>query len=225
MVAEHEIDGAGQLDGQDGVGLELVAVHSGFQPLGQRADDVGIAFGDDGRFAEGPAQIGIAEFGAAQALDLAGAGHRAFDQATVTQEVLDRGEAVNVADFVEEGQAQMFADARHGLQQGVVARGCRLGEFVELGFQRGDLGVVMADQGQIVLQGQLADGVVLLRQELFFPGLAVGTGLAQRRAVVGQLMGLDAGRAVRCGARRRGCAGAGARAAGVARRDRRRPAG
>ena len=35
VVAEHEIDGAGQLDGQDGVGLELVAQPC-FQPLGQR---------------------------------------------------------------------------------------------------------------------------------------------------------------------------------------------
>ena len=41
FVFEHEIDGAGQLDGQHGVGLELVAVHPRFEPLGQRADDGG----------------------------------------------------------------------------------------------------------------------------------------------------------------------------------------
>jgi len=65
-VLEHEIDGAGQFDGQHGVGLELVAIHSGFQALGQWPDDLVIPFGDDGRFAEGPAQIGIAQLGPAQ---------------------------------------------------------------------------------------------------------------------------------------------------------------
>src|SRR5439155_22583446 len=35
---EHKIDGAGQFDGQDGVGLEFVARHSRFQSLGQGPD-------------------------------------------------------------------------------------------------------------------------------------------------------------------------------------------
>jgi hypothetical protein len=51
----------------------------------------------------------------------------------------------------------------------------------------------MADQGQIVLEGELADGIIFLRQQLFFPAIAVGAGLGQCRTVVGQLMGLDAG--------------------------------
>jgi len=55
---EHEIDGAGQFDGQDGVGLELV-VQPRLEALRQRADDQRIAFGDRGGFAEGPAQIGL----------------------------------------------------------------------------------------------------------------------------------------------------------------------
>jgi hypothetical protein len=33
LVLEHEVDGASQFDGHDGVGLELVAVHLGLQPL------------------------------------------------------------------------------------------------------------------------------------------------------------------------------------------------
>ncbi len=82
-----------------------------------------IAFGDDGGFAKGPAQIGVAELGAAQAFDLAGAGDGAFDQAAVGEEVFDGGEAVDVADFVEDGQAEVFADAGHGLEQGIVAGG------------------------------------------------------------------------------------------------------
>ncbi len=50
----------------------------------------------------------------------------------------------------------------------------------------------MADEGQVVLQGELADRVVFLGQQLFFPGIAIGPGLAERGPVVGQLMGLDA---------------------------------
>ena len=192
VAAEHEIDGPGQLDGQDGVGLEFIAVHPGFQPLGQRADDRVVALGNHRRLAEGPAQIRVAEFGPAQALELAGAGDRAFDQPAVGHEILDGGKAVDVADFVENGHAQVFADARDGLEQGVVAGSGLFGQSVELCFQGGDLGVVMADEGQIVLEGELADGVVLLRQQLSFPRLAVGTGLAQGRTVVGQLMRLDA---------------------------------
>ena len=170
-----------------------IATHFGFQSLGQRTDDRVVALGNHRRFAEDPAQIRIAEFGAAPALDLAGTGHRAFDPAAVTQEILDGGEALDVADFVEERQAQVFADAGDGLEQGVIAPGRGLGELLELGFQGRDLRVVMADQGQIVLEGQLANRVVFLRQQLFFPGIAVGTGLANQWTVMGQWMGLDAG--------------------------------
>ena len=41
---------------------------------------------------------GVAEPGAAQAFDFAGAGRGAFDQATAEEEVLDGGEAVEVTD-------------------------------------------------------------------------------------------------------------------------------
>jgi hypothetical protein len=102
LVLEHEVDGPGQLDGHHGVGFEFVAVHAGFQLLVERPEPVMVAFGDDGGFAEGPAQVGIAEFGAAQALDLAGTGDGAFDQTAVRKEVLDRREAFDVADLVEE---------------------------------------------------------------------------------------------------------------------------
>jgi len=193
MAFEHEIDGAGQLDGQDGVGLELVAVHPRFQPLIERSDDLVIAFGDDGCFAKGPTQIRVAQFGPAQALDLASAGHRPFDQPAIRQEVFDRGKTPDVAGFIEDGHAQVFADARHGLQQSIVALGVFFGKSLELSFQRGDLRIVMADQSQVVLQRQLAYRIGFLGQELLLPGIAVGPGLTECRAIVRQLMGLDAG--------------------------------
>lgn len=44
-----------------------------------------VAFGDHCRFAKGPAQIWVAQFGSAQPFYFAGAGHCSFDQSTVGQ--------------------------------------------------------------------------------------------------------------------------------------------
>ena len=199
FIPEHEENGAGQLDGQDGVGFELVAVHVSLQALGQRVDEVMIAFGDNGGFAEGPAEVGIAELGAAQALDLAGAGDGAFDQAAVGHEIFDGGEAGDVADFVEDGGGEVLADAGDGLEQGIVTGGDLFGECLELGFDGGDLGVEVADHGELIFEGQLPNGVVFVGQELLFPRVAIGAGLADRGTVVGQLMGLDAGQQIGAG--------------------------
>ena len=153
---EHKIDGAGQFDGQDGVGLEFVARHSRFQSLGQGPDAEVIAFSNHGRFPQCPAQIRVAQFGAAQAFDLAGAGHRAFDQAAVAQEILDCGEAVDVADLVENGQAEVFTDARDALQQRILAPGDLFGLPIQFLFDFEDLVVEMPDHRQVIAQGQLA---------------------------------------------------------------------
>ena len=196
IVLEHEINGPGQFDGQDGVGFEFVAAHLSFQALGHGGDEMMIAFGNDGSLTEGPAQVRVAQFGAAQALEFAGTGDGAFDQAAVGQEVFDGGEAVDVADLVEDGHAQVFANARNGLQEGVLAWGRLLGEAMELFFESRDLGVEMADHGQFILDGQLADGMRFKGQEAGFPRIAIGTGLADGRAVMSQLQGLDAGQEI-----------------------------
>ena len=91
LVLEHEVDGPGQFDGHHGVDFEFVAVHAGFELLVERPEAVMVAFGDDGGFAESPAQVGIAELGSAQALDFAGAGDGAADQAAIREEVFDGG--------------------------------------------------------------------------------------------------------------------------------------
>ncbi len=45
FVVEHEVNGAGQFDGDYGIGFEFVAAHLVFQPLSQRANDLVIALG------------------------------------------------------------------------------------------------------------------------------------------------------------------------------------
>jgi hypothetical protein len=139
FVLEHKVSGPGQFDGQDGIGLELVAVHFGLQLLGQGFEPVMIAFGDHGRFAKGPAQVRVAELGAAQTFDLAGAGDGAFDQAAVREEVFDGRKTADVTDLVENGQAEIFADAGDGLQQGVFATGDLFGLALEFLFELKDL--------------------------------------------------------------------------------------
>ena len=223
-VAEHEIDGTGQFDGQHRVGLELVA-QLGFQARGQRTHDFVVALGNHRRLPKSPAQIRVAQFGAAQSFDLAGAGHRAFDQAAVGHEILDGGETLDVADFVEERQPQMFADAGNGLEQGVVAPSRGLGELLELGFQGGDLGVVMADQGQIVLEGEAGGWDYLPASAALLPSDRGWSGPGGGSDGCRPVDGIGCGPAVQSAARRTGCVDAAAPAAAVWRRDRHRPAG
>ena len=132
FVLEHEIDGPSQLDRDHGVGFELVATHFRFEPLSQWSDEMMIAFGNHGRLAKSPTQVRIAQLRTAQALDLARAGHRAFDQTTVGEEVFDAGEALDLADLVQDGEPEIFADAGDALEQGVLAAGAFLGEPLEL---------------------------------------------------------------------------------------------
>ena len=83
FVLEHEVNCAREFDRQDGIRLELVALEARLEALGHGTDDGVIAFGNHGRFAKGPPQVRVAEFGAAQPFDLAGAGHGAFDQPAI----------------------------------------------------------------------------------------------------------------------------------------------
>ena len=94
---------------------------------------------------------------------------------------------------MENGQPEVIADAGGGLQEGEVAAGGLFGEFEEFLFEAGQLGVVMADEGEIILQGELADVIGFLGEELFCPRFAVVDVLAAGGPVVSQLMGLEAG--------------------------------
>ena len=80
---------------------------------------------------------------------------------------------------------------RAAFLEGIVAGGDVLGELVELLFEGGDLGVEMADHGQVVLEGDLSQGMVFGRQQAFLPGIAVAAGLGADGAVVSQLMGVN----------------------------------
>ena len=191
VVFEHVINGAGEFDGQNGVGLEFIAAHAGFKPLSEGADEGVVAFGDDGGFGKGPAEIGVAKLLTAEPFDFAGGGDGAFDEAAIAEEILDGWEAGDVADFVKEGQAERFADAGDSLQESIVAVGMNFGEFFQLGIHGGDLSVIMANESELVLEVKLVNGVGFLGEEMFLPAVAVGG--RRGGAVMSLLMGLNAG--------------------------------
>src|SRR2546422_2420149 len=53
--------------------------------------------------------------------------------------------------------------------------------------------IKMFDHGQVVLERELAQRIIFGRQQLFLPGIADAASLFGRSAIVGQLMGVDAG--------------------------------
>ena len=70
----------------------------------------------DGGLGEGPLEMGVADLPPARAETLAGGFPGALDEAGVGGEVLDRGEAVDVVDLVEDRQGEDLADAGQGLE-------------------------------------------------------------------------------------------------------------
>ena|SRR5436309_3543585 len=133
--------------------------------------------------------------------------------------------AVDVPDFVENGQAQVFTDPRHALQQRIVAAGDFFGLSLEFLFQGEDLLIEMANHGQVVFQSDLAQGIVFGPQQLFLPGIARAPGLPGREGGCGPVDGSGCEPAILNGARRRRCADAAVHAAAVCPPDRRRPVG
>ena len=84
---KHEVDGSAELIGQDSVAFKFTMF--GYEHFGIGCKQRMIPFTDDGGLAEGPAQVGIAHFPAAEAFDFSGTGNGAFDQAAVAAEILN----------------------------------------------------------------------------------------------------------------------------------------
>jgi hypothetical protein len=68
----------------------------------------------------------------------------------MAMQAFDGGEAGDVADLVEDGQAQVFADAGQGLQQRMGTTGDLPGLSLQLLFELEDLVVEVADTGQVI---------------------------------------------------------------------------
>src|SRR3990170_2031990 len=115
VASEHEVDGASELvcEDRERFGLGVLAFEAAEQRLALRA----LGHEQHGGFREGPLQVGVADLGAAGPEALSGRALLALHQSGVGGEVLDRGEAANIMDLVEEGEAEDLAGAGQGRQQ------------------------------------------------------------------------------------------------------------
>ena len=71
----------------------------------------------DRRFGKGPLEIRIPDLRAGRAVVLARRFFGTLDETAVGGEILYPGEALDVMDFIEQHEAEDFANARDGLQQ------------------------------------------------------------------------------------------------------------
>jgi len=100
VVLYHEIHGSSQLMCQDGQGLAFAVLVS--EPI-EISFPWLIAFQEkDSCFAEGPLEMGVADLLAACALHFAVGFFRAFDQAAVGDEILDRWESLDGFNLIED---------------------------------------------------------------------------------------------------------------------------
>jgi len=183
---EHEVDGVGQLIGEDGVALELAML--GDQPVGVGTEEAVGAFADDGGLPEGPAQIGITHLAAGQPLEFSGAGDGTFDQSAVAGEVLDGREAGNGVELIEDGHGQDIADSGHRLQEGVVAALVLPGVERDRAVEFFDQLVVNANGIHVAPDGKLVVGVGRLGQDAFLPDIPVMATFLGGNAVLGGLV-------------------------------------
>jgi hypothetical protein len=117
LVFKHEIDGSPELVGEDREGL-------GFAVLTSKSLE--ILFGrfvaleeKDGSLGEGPLEVSVTDLFATGAIFFAVGFFDALHQAAVGDKILDRGEAFDGFDLVEDDEAEDSADPGDGLKQGI----------------------------------------------------------------------------------------------------------
>jgi len=75
-----------------------------------------VAQAHDRGFSKGPLEMASTDLCACGAQAFPGGGLGTFDQTAVGDNILDRGQPVDIMDFVAQHEAEDLADARHGLQ-------------------------------------------------------------------------------------------------------------
>ena len=117
LIFEHEVNGTSELVSQDREGLGFtVLMGKPFEILFAGL----VAFEEkDRRFRESPLEMGVADLITVGSVYFAVGLFGAFDQAAVGDEILDRGEALDGFDLVEDDQSQDSTDSGNGLKQGV----------------------------------------------------------------------------------------------------------
>ncbi len=108
ILAQHEIDGAAELRGQDreGFGLAVATREASLQLLA-----FGVAAKEEhGGFGEGPLEVDVPDLGSSGPELLARRGVVTLHEPRVGEEVLDLREAAHVVDLVEDREGQDLAE-------------------------------------------------------------------------------------------------------------------
>ncbi len=168
---QHIISRPGELIGEDGVAFEFAVF--GDQLVGIGGDQRMVAFANDRGFTKGPTQIRVAHLAAAESLDFAGAGDRAFDQAAVAGEVLHRGKTSDGIHFVEDGHGQHLSDPMDAEQELEVAALVLLGVFGDRPVEFVDLQIIDFDEFHVTADSHLMVRVFILGENALLPDVPV----------------------------------------------------
>lgn len=135
LVFEHEIDGTPELVGKDReslgfavlMGKPLEIFFGRFVALEEKHRCLG----------EGPLEMSVTDLFATGAVFFAVGFFDALNQTAVGDKILDRGEALDGFDFVEEDQAEDSSDTGDGLKQGIGSQIVFFGTGNDIPFELG----------------------------------------------------------------------------------------
>jgi len=158
LVFEHEIDGPPELVGKDREGLGL-AVFTG-KPLEILFGRL-VALEEKHRcLGEGPFEMSVTDLFATGSVFFTVGFFDALYQTAVGDEILDRGEALDGFDLVEDDQAEDSADPGNGLKQGIGSEVVFFGTGNDIPFELGQDVVIGFNNFQINSQAFLYGRVI-----------------------------------------------------------------
>jgi hypothetical protein len=158
LVFEHEIDGTTQLMGEDRESFGFtVFTGEPFEISFTRL----VAFEKEySGFGEGPFEMGVTDLFTTGAIFFAVGFFDALDEAAVGDEILDRGEAFDGFDLVEDDQSQDSADSWDGLKQGIGSQVVFFGKRYDIMFQLIQEAIIGLDDLQVNGHALLDRGVI-----------------------------------------------------------------
>ena len=114
LLLHHEVDGSAELVGEDGKGFGLSMLFPELfdEFLGGRV----CPQKENGGLGEGPLQVSVADLGSCESEFFPGGVLLALHEPGVGGEVLHAFEAVDIVDFVEQGQGENFSHSVNGAQ-------------------------------------------------------------------------------------------------------------
>jgi hypothetical protein len=147
LVFKHEISGPPELVGEDREGLGFAVLMG--KPLEILFPRLVALEEEDRCLGEGPLEVSVTDLLATGAVFFAVGFFDALDQTAVGDEILDRGEASDGFDLVEEDQGEDSADPWNGLKQGIGSEVVFFGTGNDIPFELGQDGVIGFNDFQI----------------------------------------------------------------------------